>query len=308
MKFSHLFSDHAVLQREKSVLLKGNCRPFQMVRCDFAGLTFHCYSDLRGDFSVTLPPLPAGGPYELTACTTDGQESCRIADVMVGEVWIGSGQSNMSYAFGNPPNMAMKGLLAANDVSRTPDYQAFLDANREPERIRFFTVQKSASCRREPDVNGEWQVADVAGSFSFSAVGGWFALNLARRLPGIAIGIIDSSWGGTVTEAWTSEATLRQNSDEKEFMEECMSLIETAREKMQNDGSLSAEKKKIYGKHLSSAAATPEYMVLSNYSAYYGSSGKTDFARKYFGHCDDAGVLRIAEQYFLSEYRSQFGV
>ena len=220
MKFSNLFSDHAVLQREKSVLLKGNCRPFQMIRCDFAGRSFYCFSDLRGDFSVTLPPMPAGGPYEMSACTVDGQESCRISDVMVGEVWIGSGQSNMSYAFGNPPNMAMKGLLATNDVSRTPDYQAFLDANREPEQIRFFTVQRVASSRREPDVNGEWQVSDVAGSFSFSAVGGWFALNLAKKLPGIAIGIIDSSWGGTVTEAWTSEATLRQNPDEKEFMAE----------------------------------------------------------------------------------------
>lgn len=220
MIFSHLFSDHAVLQREKSVLLKGNCRPFQMVNCAFAGLSFHCFSDSRGDFSVTLPPLPAGGPYEISACTMDGQETCRIVDVMVGEVWVASGQSNMAYSFGNPPNMEVKGWMATNEATCAPDYQAFLDANREPERIRFFTAQRNASSRREPDVYGEWQVADELGSFNMSAVGGWFALNLARRLPGIAIGIIDSSWGGTVTEAWTSEATLRQNPDEKEFMAE----------------------------------------------------------------------------------------
>ncbi len=93
-----------------------------------------------------------------------------------------------------------------------------------------------------------------------------------------------------------------------EFMEECISLIEQAIIEMQRDRTISAEMSNYYYKHLCSAIATPYYMVLSNYNMYYGEKGKTEFAQKFFQYAEMAQILRISENYFLSTYKTQFGL
>lgn len=93
-----------------------------------------------------------------------------------------------------------------------------------------------------------------------------------------------------------------------EFMEECMELVQNAVNKVNANTEISADMRNMYLKNLASVAATPEYMVLSNYEAYYGNIGKTDFARKFFEHCEHAGILRIAENYLLNDYKSGFGL
>ena len=228
MKLSALFSSHAVLQREKPIAIFGKCTPLKVVKCTLGDNVYFCSSDVDGRFCVLFAPMPAGGPYTLTAETLDGQERDSSTDIMVGEVWIAGGQSNMEFNFGYTPNMREKYDLDLNPGSRTKEYDAFIQENTVPRQIRFIKLERQCSQRRERDVYGEWQTSEIEHSGRLSAAGGWFALSLAKRFPGVAIGIIDNSWGGTCAEAWSNEASFWNNPDlveERRNMEESRSNV-----------------------------------------------------------------------------------
>jgi sialate O-acetylesterase len=188
-RLAALFSDHLVLQQCKPLQLWGWDQPGQQLTARLRSpgspgelCLAEAQADAEGRFRFRLPPLVAGGPYELSV---EGSRALTLHDVWVGEVWLASGQSNMEW------NVASS-----------------LDADREIAqadwpRIRMFKVAVCAAAQPRADVSGEWAVCSPESAADFSAVGYFFARALlaARN---VAVGIIDSTWGGTCIEAWTS--------------------------------------------------------------------------------------------------------
>jgi sialate O-acetylesterase len=140
--------------------------------------------------------MPAGGPYELRV-SCEGQ-TIEVRDVHVGEVWLASGQSNMEW-----PLWACNLKLEKAAV--------------EESRLRMITVNHTAMVGERADFEGCWQTATLENVKLFSAVGYFFARRLCEEL-GVAVGIVNSSWGGTVAEAWTSREELAQNPDYAPWM------------------------------------------------------------------------------------------
>lgn len=186
MKLNALFSDHAVFQRNLSIPVWGWTKPFLRVRATFNGDTAETMSGPTGSFLLRLPPQAAGGPHILTVETPDPSERAAVRDVLVGETWICSGQSNMEFSVG----------------SSQPDP----DPADIPE-IRMFSVPHVAEMEQARDTAGSWQKAEKDEISLFSAVGYYFARRLHREL-GVPVGMINTSWGGTRIEAWTSRDAL----------------------------------------------------------------------------------------------------
>jgi sialate O-acetylesterase len=136
-----------------------------------------------------LPALEAGGPYTLTIT---GKNKVTVKDVYVGEVWVCSGQSNMEW-----PVWASENALALIKESRNP-------------KIRLFTVQKATSATPRTTVAGKWVPCGPGTVGGFSAVAYFFGRDLQKKL-GVPVGLIHSSWGGTVAEAWTGRAALEDS-------------------------------------------------------------------------------------------------
>jgi sialate O-acetylesterase len=194
LRLASPFQDHAVLQRDQVLPVWGWAAPMTRVRVTLAGNDAHTLSSDHGDWSVRLPALPAGGPHTLTVTAANG-ETLTISDLLVGEVWIASGQSNMEWTL---------------DQSRPFTDEAISTAAFPG--IRFFKFARRTHLGPQRTVDGSWQAATPEAAVKFSAVGFAFARRLHREL-GVPVGIISSSWGGTFIQAWTSRATLAHNPD-----------------------------------------------------------------------------------------------
>ena len=185
MKLASLFQDHLVLVRDRENRIWGTDDPGQRVTLLVRGPKRAEASTVvgaDGRFELRCPALPAGGPYDLTL---SGSRSVVLRDVLVGEVWLASGQSNMEWK-----------VAAAND----PDSEI---ANGNFSEIRVLEVEKRPSGSKESQVEGDWRTASSETVASFTAVGFFFARELHQRL-GVPIGIIDASWGGTSIDSWLS--------------------------------------------------------------------------------------------------------
>ncbi len=186
MKLNSLFTDHAVLQRDISVPVWGSTLPNIKIRAEIAGITTRTIASPSGFFTLRFPPLPVGGPYTLSITSNDKNECVRIEDVMVGEVWVCSGQSNMEF----------------------PLSRAYADPEpSDSDAIRMITVPKVAPMGRQSDFAGKWQTCTIENAQTFSAVGYFFAKRLHAELK-VPVGMIHSSWGGARIEAWTSRESL----------------------------------------------------------------------------------------------------
>ncbi len=170
-----------VVQRGKPINVWGWDSPGQKVTISLGGQTATATTDASGKFTASLPKLNAGGPFTLNV-SGSGQKS--ISDVLVGEVWICSGQSNMEW----PMSMANDRATAKTET----------DPN-----VRMFTVPKLIAQSPVTDVAGSWVEAKPDTIDTFSAVGYAFARKLYRDLK-VPIGMIHTSWGGTPAEAWTN--------------------------------------------------------------------------------------------------------
>ena len=178
-----LLSDHMMIQRELPVHVWGNAAEGEAVSVTFRGNTRSTAADSVGRWSVYLPPGEAGGPFELTI---KGNNQITLKDVLVGDVWVASGQSNMEFTVKEGLNA--KAEIAAADHSR----------------IRLFHVKNKAADHPLDDVAAEpWAPCTAESVADFSAVAYFFGRNLHEKL-GVPIGLIESSWGGTPAEAWTS--------------------------------------------------------------------------------------------------------
>ena len=183
------FVDHAVLQRNKPITIFGQATPGAIVSASLDGQTAAAYTDQAGNWRVTLPARPAGGPYELTI--TDGTDSVRCADVLLGDVWIASGQSNMQYK-------VKEGVLNTEVEVQRANYP----------NLRYLEVSKRPASSPTPLTDSlRWLVSTPDNVGEFSAVAYFFAQAVQREID-VPIGIIDATWGGSTIEAWMSPEAL----------------------------------------------------------------------------------------------------
>lgn len=184
-----LFTDHMVLQQKKPVPVWGKAAPEEDVSVRFAGQTQVTRADADGKWRVTLDPLVASAtPADLVIA---GKNSVTVKDVLVGEVWVCSGQSNMQWT-----------------VTQAADPEKEIAAAKFP-HIRMFTVERATAMAPAPDVKGAWKEASPENAGQFSAVAYYFGRQLHQALK-VPVGLINTSWGGTRIEAWTSREALEE--------------------------------------------------------------------------------------------------
>ena len=181
-----LIGDNMVLQQGPRARVWGTAEPGERVTVSIGGRVARAAADARGRWQVFVGPLRAGGPFELTVA---GRNRLTFRNVLVGEVWVCSGQSNMEWP-----------LSASRDGAREV-------AQADHPEIRLFTVRKATAAAPLEDVEGRWVVTKPETAAPFSAVGYFFGRELHRRL-GVPVGLINTSWGGTPAEAWTSRGAL----------------------------------------------------------------------------------------------------
>ncbi|MGH8327153.1 MAG: sialate O-acetylesterase, partial [Steroidobacteraceae bacterium] len=188
----HILSSHAVLQRNRPIHLWGWAAPGEAVVVSLHGVKEATRADEMGDWSVYLPPEPAGGPYTLTV---SGTNRIVLSDLMVGDVWFASGQSNMQLPLEGFPGSA----VVKNGAEEI--------ANAAHPDLRLLHFPDDASPYPQEDQSATWTLCTPKTAATFSAVAYFFAREIAQR-EHVTVGIIDSSWGGTPGEAWISMDTL----------------------------------------------------------------------------------------------------
>lgn len=191
-----IFSDHMVLQQQMPLAVWGWAAPGERVEVRLRAQRVSTTATPDGRWQVALAPETAGGPDDLVVTAPSGSK--RFTDVLVGEVWIGSGQSNMQW-----------------EVRQAQDADKEIAAAGHP-RIRLFSVKRVTALEPKDDVTPfddapTWAVSSPATIPHFSAVGYFFARALQQARGDVPIGIIHSSWGGTPAEAWTRRAVLEDD-------------------------------------------------------------------------------------------------
>lgn len=182
-----VFGDNMVWQRDRRAPVWGTAEPGRRITVQFLDRRATATVRPDGTFRAMLPAIPSGGPADMTI--TDGNDSIRLKNVVVGDVWVCSGQSNMEWP-----------------VSASKNPEAEIAAADFPQ-IRLFQVEKRADPEWTGDVDGEWEVCSPATVGRFSAVAYFMGRSL-HRSSGVPIGLIHSSWGGTPAEAWVSREAL----------------------------------------------------------------------------------------------------
>jgi sialate O-acetylesterase len=177
-----LFSEHMVLQQGKPAPVWGWAEPGEAVTVSIAGQTKTTRAAATGKWLVKLSPIAGGGPYSLHV---KGQNDLTVEDVLVGEVWLGSGQSNM-----------------AHPAAEARDFESTKAAADLP-ALRMFKVESKGATNAQDDCVGSWKVCSAETVGRFSAVLFFFGRELHQSL-GVPVGLINSSVGATAIESWIS--------------------------------------------------------------------------------------------------------
>lgn len=190
VRLPHILSDHAVLQREAPIHLWGWSAPAEKVEAEFDTQKRYAVANKFGEWELWLAPEAAGGPFTLSV---KGESGAPIvySDVLVGDVWFASGQSNME--------MPLKGFGADTPVK---DGDKEIAAATKPQ-IRLLLVEHKTSSFPQQELTGNWTLCTPETAKNFSAVAYFFGREIQQR-EHVPIGLIDSTWGGTPVEAWTS--------------------------------------------------------------------------------------------------------
>ncbi|MDQ3394810.1 MAG: sialate O-acetylesterase [Bacteroidota bacterium] len=200
VKLPKLVGDHMVLQRDQQLPIWGWASPGEEVTLLFQDQRIATKADEKGNWLITLAPVPAGGPYDLVI---SGKNTIRLRDIMIGDVWVCSGQSNMEWKM---------------DWLKEQYSSEFPTAKNK--NIRQIEVEKNPSYNPLSDIGSSgWKSVNQENLPNFSAVAYFFAKNLFEQY-GIPIGLIYTAWGGTVAEAWTSEATLKNFPEFEEVLKD----------------------------------------------------------------------------------------
>ena len=195
LRLAALFTDNMVLQRDMRTPVWGWAEPGGRVTVEIGKQRVSGLADADGKWMVRLRPMKAGGPYEMKIA---GAETITLHNVMVGEVWVCSGQSNMQW----PVKMDTWGVRNRDEEVANANYP----------NIRLFIVPMKRSFSPLENLEGEevtpWAVCSPETVGPFSAVAYFFGREIHTHL-GVPVGLIESAWGGTFAEAWTSQESLR---------------------------------------------------------------------------------------------------
>jgi hypothetical protein len=188
--FARVFGDHAVLQRDQPITVWGTAGAGAKLTVALNGKSISVTADKGGRWRAELPKQGAGGPYTLSV-TANGQ-TASVQDVMVGDVYLCSGQSNMEFAVKNSTNAWLNTIMASNN------------------RIRFLNVEKTSALTPQEELKGPaaWKVAAPDTIGDASAVCYYMARSLQANYK-IPVGFINASWGGTTLQGWVSPGALR---------------------------------------------------------------------------------------------------
>ncbi len=188
------FSDNMVLQQQSECRIWGTATNDKTVKVktSWNGKTYQTKADKQGRFEVKVQTPTAGGPYDITL--TDG-EKLTLRNILIGEVWICSGQSNME--------MQMKGFKQQPVEGTTEELLHCKDS-----QLRLFTVKRHVSLTPEWNVTGEWSEANSSSVRDFSATAYYFGKTL-RQMLDVPVGLIVTAWGGSACEAWMAPEWLK---------------------------------------------------------------------------------------------------
>lgn len=180
----HIFSDNMVLQRKMPIHIWGSADAKEIVYVTLNGISQSTITDRAGKWEILLPAMEAGGPF--TVQVKGKENEILLENVLIGDVWLCSGQSNMEFS--------LRGSTNAREAIRYSDNK----------HIRLFTVPKNKQIAIEDDLSGgNWEECNPLTTPDFSAVAYYFGEALQKEVD-VPIGLINSSWGGTDIETWTS--------------------------------------------------------------------------------------------------------
>jgi len=187
-----IFADHMVLQQNQKIIIWGWASPNEKVTVTLNRQKANVKADAHGKWLLELSPQIAGGPYKLSI---NGINKIIFNDVMIGEVWLCSGQSNMAFELTHARGGKAEISHSSNSF------------------IRQFGVNGKASASRDEDLTeGKWEVSSPETSPNFSAVAYYYAKKISSEL-GVTVGIVNSSWGGTFIADWISSESLHKLAD-----------------------------------------------------------------------------------------------
>lgn len=183
-----VYSDHMVLQRDREIRISGTAEPGGEVSIEFAGEKRTATAGADGVWRALFPAMKAGGPHSMTVSGKNA--ALKLEDILIGEVWVCSGQSNMAFTTRSARNAEAELAGAANQP-----------------KLRLLSVNRRISTGKiAPDVETMgWELCTPRSAAGFSAIGYFFGRDLARDLD-IPVGMINSTWGGTPIESWISAA------------------------------------------------------------------------------------------------------
>jgi len=199
VKPNNLFSDHMVLQSGMSVPVWGTAAPAEVVTVTLGDQKQTATPAPDGKWMIRLSDLQSSDkPLEMTIA---GANSITIHDVLIGEVWVGSGQSNMEYPFWKSPTVsAYKGVANMEQEAAAANYPL----------LRMYTVKTALSGQPLDDTVGQWQICTPENVKTFSGIGYFFSRDLQKDLK-VPVGFIHSSFGGSTAEAWISKPVMDSN-------------------------------------------------------------------------------------------------
>ena len=200
VKLPAIIGDNMVLQRGKATTMWGWSEPGEeiMVSVSWHSMAWEITADNTGKWTFKMNPPRTAGPHEITF---SGKNTIKLKNILVGEVWVCSGQSNMQWSV---------------NVAANPQEEI---ASADYPNIRLFSVERKVADKPQTDCVGSWSQCSPETVPGFSAVAYFFGRELYKEL-NVPIGLIHTSWGGTSAEAWTSSGVLRTLPDYKEVMEQ----------------------------------------------------------------------------------------
>ena len=211
LELPSLFSDNMVLQRNANVQLWGNSSSQTKIVVTLPWGQFDTTSEQDGSWNLTVPTADYDKAFTMEVC--DDHSCITIQNIVLGEVWLASGQSNMS--------MPLKGWPPTEPIEDSSEEIA--NADQYP--LRFFKTAQTVSHIPNTAVEGSWKVSDTINAPEFSATAYFFAKNLYQEFK-VPIGIINSSWGGTPVQSWTDQSALQTISTYTDALESIADMDE----------------------------------------------------------------------------------
>jgi sialate O-acetylesterase len=193
VKPAEIFADHVVLQRDAALPIWGTADAGEKITITAGDRRAEATAGADGRWLARIDPLKAGGPIEVTIA---GKNSVTIKDVLVGEVWVGAGQSNMQMRL-DQADGGVEAATAANDA-----------------QVRFFMTGGGAEAEPQTKINGRWQLCTPENAKAWSAAGYFFAMELRREL-GVPVALVQNAVGWTTAETWMSREAIRGDAEFK---------------------------------------------------------------------------------------------